>query len=57
MALEVRQMIVKTNIVHQPAPDQSTTQQARSLAAPEMREVLEACRRLVTEMLQERRER
>lgn len=57
MPLEVRQMIVKTNIVHQPAPDQSTTQQARPLAAPEMREVLEACRRLVTEMLQERRER
>lgn len=58
MSLEVRQMIVKTSIVQRsPLEDRSAAPQHRPLSATEMRKVLEACRRMVSEMLRERRER
>lgn len=58
MSLEVRQMIVKTSVVSRSAKNEAADRpQSRQLAPSEMRKVLEACRRMVAEMLQERRER
>lgn len=57
MSIEVRQMTVKTRIVHASpgeAPGASTPQSA---PAVDMQQLLEACRRMVAEMLRERRER
>jgi len=58
MSLEVRQMIVKTSIVQRATPDnRAEPAHGRPLSTIEMRMVLEACRRMVSEMLRERRER
>lgn len=58
MSIEVRQMIVKTSVVSRPALDEPAERQPlQQLPPDEMRKVLDACRRMVAEMLRERRER
>lgn len=58
MGLEVRQMIVKSSVVHRTTLNERAEQTpGQTLGATEMRKVLEACRRMVLEMQRERRER
>jgi hypothetical protein len=58
MGLEVRQMIVKTSVVHRTTLNERPEQApGQTLGTAEMRKVLAACRRVVLEMLRERRER
>ncbi|MBS1189264.1 MAG: hypothetical protein H6R10_1056 [Rhodocyclaceae bacterium] len=58
MAIEIRQMIVKTTVVHHTPEDGERHRSDRERApSRDFREVLEQCRRMVSEMLQERRER
>lgn len=55
--IEIRQMIVKTSVVHRPAAETALARDERRLTEADARQLLEQCRRLVAEMLQERRER
>jgi hypothetical protein len=58
MSLEVKQMIVKTSIVHRSASSaRDEPSYRREPVASEMGKILDACRRMVIEMLMERRER
>lgn len=58
MGLEVRQMIVKSSVVHRTTLNERPEQMAeQTLSTADMRKVLEACRRMLLEMQHERRER
>lgn len=57
MTIEVRQMTVKTHIVPSGQGESSGPSTPRSAPVVDMQQLLEACRRMVAEMLRERRER
>ena len=58
MSIEVKQMIVKTSIVHHASSDErNPAYRSHKLAASETGRIMDMCRRLVTEMLADRRER
>jgi len=54
MAIEIRELVIKTTIVER----NSQHERAGQAAAPELKEeILSACRQLVLNLLRERRER
>ena len=58
MTIEVRQMIVKTSVVHRSRQESNLVHSNQNpTPSPDMRYLLEQCRRMLSEMLQEKRER
>jgi hypothetical protein len=58
MSLEVKHMVVKTDVVCRSAQDErGEPSPLRQLEASEMHRILDACRRMVRDMLSERWER
>lgn len=53
MAIEIRQMVVKTKIIHQ----QAAPQNDKTAEVVDSRKLLEQCRRMMQELMRERRER
>jgi len=57
MTIEVRQMTVKTHVVPSSQGESSGASTPPGAPAVDMQQLLEACRRMLAEMLRERRER
>lgn len=56
MTIEVREILVKASVTNHPGERESQEDEARRLEALKA-ELLEECRRLVTQLLREERER
>lgn len=56
MAIEIRQMVVKSNVIQRSNDDEESTHRD-VLSESSKEEILAACRRMITEMLKEKKER
>lgn len=57
MSIEVRQMVVKSNVVQRAEQDNPCGEGGDGLKEETKREMLDACRKLILEVLRERGER
>lgn len=57
MSIEVRQMVVKSNVLQRCEQDGANGREAVRIHEDSKNELLEECRKLILEMLRERRER
>lgn len=58
MSIEIKQMVVKTQVVHSAGPEnRSMPEEAKQAAEQELGRLLDECRRLLAELRREKRER
>lgn len=56
MSVEVRQMVVKSNVVHSDKTDQGSASSRENLEEMKI-EIINECKRMMTELLRDKKER